>query len=238
MAFDFPGPHLEFTQATYVQKILWRQTKMNRSRCGSYWLKGLSLSLLVILLATPSLAATPGSGTVSQSSPTTAWTGPFLTPTAASTCNGPNDPTCDNFKLTIVPPDSTFGPYQVSIQTVSALSGDWDMQVYDPSGHVIGSSGNGSGTPVNPEVESVTLTNPPAGTYTVAMAPFSPMVGTDGTSYHGSATLQHLTATGSSGNGTEPLSFAIYPAPAPLGQHAGEPSCGADWKTKKILFEA
>jgi hypothetical protein len=140
--------------------------------------------------------------------------------------------------LTIVPPGSTFGPYQVLIQTVSALSGDWDMQVYDPNGNVVGSSGNGSGPPNNPEVESVTLTNPVAGTYTVAMAPFSPMLGTDGTSYHGSATLQHPTPTGTSGNGTEPLGYAIYPAPPPLGQHAGEPSCGADWKTKKIMFQA
>ena len=211
---------------------------MNALRCSSCWLRVSILSLLVILLTAASPAATPATGTVSESSPTINWTGPFVTPTASSTCNGPNDSSCDNFKLTIVPPASTFGPYQVLIQTVSALSGDWDMQVYDPSGKVVGSSGNGSGLPTNPEIESVTLTNPPAGTYTVAMAPFSPMVGTDGTSYHGSATLQHASATGTSGNGTEPLSYAIYPAPPPLGQHAGEPSCGADWKTKKILFEA
>lgn len=210
---------------------------MNATRSSSYRFKAFSVSFLIILLAVALPAAAPGSGTVSQSSPTTSWTGPLLTPTASSTCNGPNDPSCDNFKLTIVPPDSTFGPYQVSIQTVSALSGDWDMQVYDPNGNVVGSSGNGSGTPNNPEIESVTLANPPAGTYTVAMAPFSPMVGTDGTSYHGSATLQHL-ATGGTATGTEPLSYAIYPAPAPLGQHAGEPSCGVDWKTRKVFFEA
>jgi hypothetical protein len=204
----------------------------------SRWFGFTAVLVLIAVSSMVAVAATPPAGTVSQTSPTVTWTGPLLTPTASSTCNGPNDPSCDNFKLTIVPPDSTFGPYQVSIQTVSALSGDWDMQVYDPSGKVVGSSGNGSGTPSNPEVESVTLTNPVAGTYTVAMAPFSPMVGTDGTSYHGSATLQHVSATGTSGNGTEPLSYAIYPAPPPLGQHAGEPSCGSDWKTKKILFEA
>src|SRR5215831_20233125 len=187
---------------------------MNANRSGSYRFKVFSICFLVILLAVASPAATPGSGTVSQSSPTTSWTGPLLTPTGSSSCNGPNDPSCDNFKLTIVPPDSTFGPYQVTIQTVSALSGDWDMQVYDPNGNVIGSSGAGAGTPNSPEIESVTLANPPAGTYTVAMAPFAPMVGTDGTSYHGSASLQHLNAAGSA-SGSEPLSYAIYPAPAP-----------------------
>jgi len=45
--------------------------------------------------------------------------------------------------------------------------------VSDPNGKLIGSSGNGSGTPSNPEVETVTLTNPPAGTYTVSAAPFA-----------------------------------------------------------------
>lgn len=193
------------------------------------------LALLVILPPTILMAATPSSGTVSQTNPTVTWTGPPTAPDGSSTCNGPNDPSCDNFKLTIVPPAASFGPYKVVIQTVSALSGDWDLQVYDPNGNVIGSSGNGAGTPTSPEVEQVVLINPVAGTYTVAASPFAPMVGTDGTSYHGSASLQSLTgAVG--GNGTEPLSYAIFPNPN--GISAGEPSCGADWSSKRIMYQA
>ena len=180
-------------------------------------------------------AATPSSGTLSQSNPTVTWAGPATpTPTGSATCNGPNDSSCDNFKLTIIPPAPTFGPYIVVIQTVSFAAGDWDLQVYDPNGKLVGSSGNGPGV-TSPEVESVTLFNPPAGTYTVAAAPFSPVPNPSG-SYQGSASLQHLTATTVSGNGTEPLSYAMYPNPN--GVSAGEPSCGADWKTKKLMYQA
>jgi len=175
----------------------------------------------------------PTSGTVSQANPTVTWAGQIPIPPAAgsSSCSGPNNSGCDNFKLTIIPPDPTFGPYVVVIQTMSQGTDDWDLEVYDPNGKLIGSSGNGPGTPTSPEVESVTLTNPPAGTYTVSAAPFAVTQ-----PYQGSASLQHLTATALGGNGTEPLSYAVYPNPN--GVSGGEPSCGVDWKTKKVMYQA
>src|SRR5713101_3452223 len=190
------------------------------------------LGLAAILLANPSFAATPSSGTVSQTNLTVTWTGQLPVPPAvgSSSCGGPNNPGCDNFKLTIVPPDATFGAYVVVIRTVSAPGDDWDLEVYDPNGKLIGSSGNGASAPSG-EVETVTLTNPPAGTYTVSAAPFAVAQ-----SYSGSASLQHLTATTLGGNGTEPLSYAVYPNPN--GVSGGEPSCGVDWKTKKVMYQA
>src|SRR5216684_2956456 len=101
---------------------------------------------------------------------------------------------------------------------------------YDPNGKLIGSSGNGASAP-NGEVETVTLTKPPAGTYTVSAAPFAVAQ-----PYKGSASLQHLTATALGGNGNEPLSYAVYPNPN--GVSGGEPSCGVDWKTKKVMYQA
>jgi hypothetical protein len=189
--------------------------------------------LALVFFAAVAYAATPSSGTVSQSSPSVTWTGQIPTVPAAgsSSCSGPNNPGCDNFKLTIVAPDPTFGPYVVVIKTVSQNFDDWDLEVYDPNGKLIGSSGNGPGTPSSPEVETVTLTNPPAGTYTVSAAPFAVIQ-----PYHGSASLQHLTPTALGGNGTEPLSYAVYPNPN--GVSAGEPSCGVDWKTKKVMYQA
>src|SRR5713226_8626743 len=189
------------------------------------------IGLTVILLANSSFGATPSSGTVSQSNPTVTWTGQIPIPPAAgsSSCGGPNNSGCDNFKLTIVPPDPTFGPYVIVIRTVSAPGDDWDLEVYDPNGKLIGSSGNGA--TASGEVESVTLTNPPAGTYTVSAAPFAVAQ-----SYQGSASLQHLTATALGGNGNEPLSYAVYPNPN--GVSGGEPSCGVDWKTKKVMYQA
>src|SRR5438552_18173219 len=89
--------------------------------------------LVFALFATHAYAATPSSGTVSQTNPTVTWTGQIPIPPAAgsSSCSGPNNPGCDNFKLTIVPPDPTFGPYVIVIQTVSAPGDDWDLEVYD-----------------------------------------------------------------------------------------------------------
>src|SRR5712692_860666 len=80
------------------------------------------LGLTAILLANSSFAATPSSGTVSQTNLTLHSTGQTPIPPAAgsSSCGGPNNSGCDNFKLTIVPPDATFGPFVVVIQTVSA----------------------------------------------------------------------------------------------------------------------
>ena len=193
----------------------------------------LRLGLTVILLANPSFAATPSSGSVSQSNPTVTWAGQIPTDTSelgSSGCNGPNDPGCDNFKLTIIPPDPTFGPYVVVIQTTSVGSADWDLQVYDPSGKLAGSSGNGPGTALDPEVETVALFNPPAGTYTVAAAPFAPAGG-----YTGTAQLKPLSATIVS-PGTEPLSYAIYPNPN--GVNGGEPSIGCNWKTGRAMYQA
>jgi hypothetical protein len=36
------------------------------------------------------------------------------------------------------------------------------------------------------------------------------------------------------GRAATPPSFTNYAAPAPLGQNAGEPSIGVDWKTGKV----
>src|SRR5467141_2838543 len=188
--------------------------------------------LALVFFAALAYAATPSSGTVSQTNPTVTWNGQVPTVPAAgsSSCSGPNNPGCDNFKLTIVPPDPSFGPYVVVIGTVSAPGDDWDLEVYDPNGKLVGSSGNGASAPSG-ELETVTLTNPPAGTYTVSAAPFAVAH-----PYQGSASLQHLTATALGGNGTEPLSYAVYPNPN--GVSGGEPSCGVDWKTKKVMYQA
>ena len=193
----------------------------------------LFVSIVLIGWASFARASTPATGTLSQANPTVNWTGQIPIPPAAgsSGCGGPNNPGCDNFKLTIIPPDPAFGPYVVVVQTVSQGVDDWDLEVYDPNGKLIGSSGNGPGTPSSPEVESVTLTNPPAGTYTVSAAPFAVTQ-----PYQGSASLQHLTATALGGNGTEPLSYAVYPNPD--GVSGGEPSCGVDWKTRKVMYQA
>ena len=172
-------------------------------------------------------AANPGSGTVSASSTSVSWTGPLAIATAGG-CKGPNDPTCDNFRLTIQPPSYAF---QVRIELLPV--GDWDLSVFAPDGALAGGSGNGPN-----QLEIVTLTNPAAGTYTVAAAPFAPLVGPDGNSYTASATIVPINGGAQPPPGSEPISYADYPAPNGLGGDSGEPSIGANWKSGNVMFQA
>lgn len=182
------------------------------------------------MLASPlvsSFAASPGMGVVSDSNRVASWTGP-VTVATAGVCNGANDPTCDNYRLTVQPPS-----YAFSVKIVLVPDGDWDLSVYGPDGGLLGSSGNG---PTQPEI--VTLTNPPAGTYTVAAAPFAPAVGPDGNSYTASATLTPLDTSATPASGSERISYAQYHATNGLGGDSGEPSLGADLKTGKVMYQS
>jgi CARDB/Fibronectin type III domain len=181
----------------------------------------------VLIPLASSQAATPGSGSVSDSNRTVTWTGALKIATAGG-CSGATDPSCDNFKLTIQPPS-----YGFQVKIALQPWGDWDLAVYGPNGGLAGSSGNGPN-----QTEIVTLTNPTAGTYTVAAAPFAPAVGPDGNSYTASATLERVSGAQQPPPGTENITYASYPAANGLGGDAGEPSVAADWKSGKTMFQA
>ncbi|MEO8459689.1 MAG: Ig-like domain-containing protein [Dokdonella sp.] len=133
------------------------------------------ICVILLLLSVPLLsmvsalafAATPPSGTLSQANQMVTWTGGPLIPTAASTCGGPANASCDNFALTIMPP--SFG-FKVKITLTASAVDDYDLEVYDPNGTLAASSGNGPGSP-----EVVQLLNPVAGTYTVSASPYAPL---------------------------------------------------------------
>src|SRR6478735_4462080 len=82
-------------------------------------------AVFLLVAVAPLPAATPATGTVSESTPTVAWTGPFLTPTAGP-CGADNVAGCDNYKLTIVAPSAAYGPYLVEVHL--APQGDWDLE--------------------------------------------------------------------------------------------------------------
>jgi hypothetical protein len=184
---------------------------------------------LALFVGPKTFSATPSSGTVSEGNSVT-WDGPvFMTPTGSATCGGPNNPSCDNFSLNVVPPSS--GSYQVRITIQPFGAGDWDLQVYSGNA-VVGSSGNAPGA-----AEFVTLSNPPAGIYTVAAAPFAPSPGAPG-SYSGRAELIRVaTPPPPPPAGTEPVSYFNHVAPAPLGRPSSdEPSIGVNTRTDKVMF--
>ncbi|MFY9578477.1 MAG: CARDB domain-containing protein [Gaiellaceae bacterium] len=191
----------------------------------------LFVTLAVAAVSLPlasSNAATPDSGTVSASNLSVSWTGAIAIATAAG-CTGATDPTCDKYHLTVQPPGY---PFQVRIELLPA--GDWDLYVYAPDGGLAGSSGNGPN-----QLEIVTLTNPPAGTYTIAAAPFAPLIGTDGNSYTASATIVPISSGSQPPPGTEPITYSNYSPPGGLGGSAGEPSIGANWTGPgNVMYQA
>lgn len=169
-------------------------------------------------------AANPASGNVSGSSTQASWTGGPLTPTAASTCGGPSNPQCDNYKLTIVPPSYSF---QVKITLTLQPTDDYDLEVYAPDGSLAASSGNAVG-----QAETVILTNPAAGTYTVTASPYAPLQG-----YQGSAKLSQILPPPPASTATPPT-YANYTPPDGMGTNAGEPSIGVDRDTGKVMYIA
>lgn len=109
-------------------------------------------------------AATPASGGVDGNSTQTSWSGDTRAPTGSAECAGPSDPACDNYTLTVGDPGV---PFRVTIALDPGVASDWDTELYDSSGALVDSSGNGPGSP-----ETMELSSP--GTYTVAAAPFAP----------------------------------------------------------------
>ena len=177
-----------------------------------------------LLLCTSAWAASPPSGTVSSSSPQANWTGGPLTPTASS-CGGPSNPACDNYKLTIVPPAFAF---KVEITLTMQPTDDYDLEVYGPDGSLVGQSGNSVG-----QAELVVLTNPAGGTYTVSASPYAPLLG----AYAGSAKIGQLPAPPPPST-VPPPRYANYTPPEGLGTSAGEPSLGVDQRTGKVMYIA
>ncbi|HEX7181613.1 MAG TPA: PKD domain-containing protein [Thermoanaerobaculia bacterium] len=141
------------------------------------------------------------------------WTGGPVVPSAAQ-CAGPEDPTCDHFQLSIVPPGGGAG-FTVRI-TLTPID-DWDLNVFDPSGSGEGSSANAPGIP-----EIVVLSNPDAGVHTVSGAPFAV-----GAPYSATAVFElGAPPPPPPPPGSQAVKMFQYEPPAGLGASAGEPSIG------------
>lgn len=193
--------------------------------------RALALAALVLfaLGAAPSRtvsAASPATGTLSESSSSVTWTGGPLVPTASADCGGPQGSGCDNFALTVVAPSSSF---VVEITVTPQGVDDWDLQVYGPQGTLVGTSGNSPG-----QVERVLLVNPAAGVYTVSAAPFAAAL-----TYQAVARLApYDEPVPPPPSGETPPGYSVHVAPAPLGRSAGEPTLGVNDKTGKVMYIA
>src|SRR3989449_295542 len=148
------------SHATQSSLLSGRVESSTRHACRA---SVLALLLILTLPAGQVLAATPPSGTVSETATVVTWTGEFKTPTGGG-CGGANNSACDNFRLSIIPPSYSF-IVDIKLQP----TGDWDLEVYDPNGMLV--SGGSSGNPPEIQEEGI-LNNRAAGTSTSTAVPF------------------------------------------------------------------
>ena len=182
-------------------------------------------TLLITLLAAPAPAASPATGTVSESATTTTWTGGPLLPTASADCGGTSGTACDYYRLTVVPPAGA--GFSVEVSLTAGLLDDYDLQVYGPDGSVVGDSGNSPG-----QAETVLLTNPAGGVYTVAAAPYAATG-----AYTATAKLT-LSGDPPPPSDEQPPRYANHVPPDGMGRGAGEPTLGVNEENGTVMYIA
>ena len=108
------------------------------------------------------------------------------------------------------------GPWRARISDVYILRGE----------SVIATAASSS----DPEVAIIPAL---AGEYIVRVVPFAPA----GQSITGNINLTEVTQGPPPSAGIAPR-YSVFNPPSGLGQSAGEPSIGANWRTDKVLFQA
>lgn len=144
----------------------------------------LSASLAIVVVR----AATPEDGTLAKRNQTVTWSGgPFTAGVPNQLgCLGPDDPTCDTFRLTV----GTRSGSRFAIAITAALeTDDYDLYVYYPDGAQAAVSATGSG---NESVVIEHTTSHGPGPYIVKVLPFA--VGS-GSTYSGIARSSRDTPT-------------------------------------------
>lgn len=186
----------------------------------------------VVLLGSAD-AASPSSGAVSDTAPTTSWTGgPFVAANVTGTagdvdCSLPNS--CDDYQLRVDAPAGYGADHQLKVDVSWAnAAADFDVYLLDSAGNVIASAASSA------DPEQI-IVPPNSGTYTVRVVPFAPL----GETYTASATLAAAPANPPAGTDTR-AGFANYPAPSSFADanDAGEPSIGVNTATGAAMYQA
>jgi hypothetical protein len=183
---------------------------------------------VLFALTCSGFAATPSSGTLTDSNPTVTYTaGPFAVPNVTDNVSGTPicDATipaeqCDTFRLTVNVAAADASTRQIKV-TISfpIAAGEFDVFVFDANGNLLGSDTAGG----EPSVATIPAVS---GTYTVVVDPWNPL----GQSFNGAITLEALPPQPPPATGIAPR-YQVYPAPVTAGgaESSGEPSIGIDW---------
>jgi len=189
-------------------------------------------TLLVAAVAVTAQAATPESGSISDTSAPVQWTaGPFavanVTGAGGDVVCSPE--LCDDFALHVSTPAGYSDTHQLTIKVDWPLAAaDFDIYLLDSTGAVVASAASSS-------VPEVIVVPPTSGDYTVRVVPFAPL----GQSITGTATMT-APPPNPAPAATTPPTFTQYGAPATFARahDAGEPSIGNSHKSGGTFYQA
>jgi PKD repeat protein len=192
--------------------------------------------LAMLSFATPA----PTGGTLSTGNPTLTYTDPvgpvpnvtgegvgFRAPVCAA-----NGVDCSIYALTLDPSIFTASAGYDPTKANIVIQVSWSPSIYqygsfveDKNGNVIASNTAG----LDPETITIAVTTPNLqanGPYTIVT---TLEIGSPGTGYTGTVTLQQASAAQNTCNGCIPPRYQAYEAPAGVATQSGEPSIGVDW---------
>jgi VCBS repeat-containing protein len=172
-------------------------------------------------------ASVPNTGTLTDiSGPLTFSAGPFLIPNPTGFVNGV--PTCDatspcdDYALHVTVSSTTTANKLLKVKIKwPTVQAQIDVYVLDGTGKVIAASLS-SASNVDPDL---VLLPAVSGNYTVRVVPFNPA----GQNVTGTISLENKPPASPPPTGTTPR-FRNYFSPSGMGNAAGEPSIGVDWK--------
>jgi hypothetical protein len=208
-------------------------TRLVRAR-GTRVLAVVAVAVALLGTGAATQASTPTAGSVTDTSPTTQWTGgPFVAPNVtgnaldAPDCTAPSS--CDDYKLHVSTPAGYGDSHQLEVAVSwTNTAADFDVYLLDQAGNTVATAASSA------DPEKI-LTAPTSGDYTVRVVPFAPL----GSTYTAKASLVAKAATPAPGTATPP-GFANYKAPSTFtdANNAGEPSIGNNFKTGSTLYQA
>ncbi|PYV13236.1 MAG: hypothetical protein DMG21_21545 [Acidobacteria bacterium] len=194
------------------------------------------VALLPLGVCTSAFAATPSSGSLTDTNPKVTYTGgPYAIPNVTDQLNGNGFPTCDatnpaeqcdmfTLNVNVAAGDASTKQIRITISWSPVSAADYDLFVYkgpyqNSSNNVMASNPSG----VDPAVVVIPAVS---GTYTITLDPFAPL----GDTFVGTVTLETIPTNPPPATGPTPR-YQVYPAPPSAGGAAtsGEPSIGVDW---------
>src|SRR5690349_22148359 len=207
----------------------------------------------LLTLALPGLnttrASNPTGGTINPTATTpVTWTG---TAVAGGALNAPvgiggedlcqEGLTCDTFTLTVGGTSADWAGKLIRIKIEWTLPvTDYDLYIHKDSnsGPLVASSGRGATSPTDPLTWEDTTIDPSVqgtGVYTVHAVYY---LATAADQYHGSAIIENKPAPQPTPTPSSEITprYYNYPAPAALGNSAGEPTIGVNWDSGNAFF--